>query len=200
MLFLWIVLGYFFLYVEIYTKGFSLLCFRGFVFLLMVFFLLIQIPYLLALLDIPSGGRLHVILFDEFVRGFCLWLWYIFYVLGCKGWILCSFLGDNFWNGGIIGCLSVGDMSVIIWPFSFLMWISKNGSSLKLCSMVNFILECRFWRKLCKSLMLLHGHFQNMKQSSMYLFYDLINSIFVLLLLAQLAGVVEYTDCYSAEG
>ena len=30
--------------------------------------------------------------------------------------------------------------------------------------------------------MLLHEHFQNMKQSSKYLFHDLINSVFILLL------------------
>ena len=29
--------------------------------------------------------------------------------------------------------------------------------------------------------MLPHGHFQNMKQSSMYLFHDLMNSVFILL-------------------
>ena len=69
-------------------------------------------------------------------------------------------------------------MFVKIWPFLFLIKMSKNGNSLKLCSMVNFILECRFWSKLCKSLMLPHDHFQNMKQ---YLFYDLINFAFILL-------------------
>ena len=34
-------------------------------------------------------------------------------------------------------------------PFSFLMKMSKNGNYLKLCSVVNFIFECRFWSKLC---------------------------------------------------
>ena len=29
----------------------------------------------------------------------------IFYVLGYKGWILCSFRGDYFLNGGIVRCL-----------------------------------------------------------------------------------------------
>ena len=59
------------------------------------------------------------------------------------------------------------------------MRMSKNGSSLKLCSMVRFILGCRYWNKLYKLLMLPYGHFQNMKQSSRYLFHDLINSIFI---------------------
>ena len=38
------------------------------------------------------------------------------------------------------------------WPFSFLMRMSKNGSSLKLCSMENLILGCRFCCMLRKSL------------------------------------------------
>ena len=48
--------------------------------------------------------------------------------------------------------------------------------------MVNSILGCRFESKLCKSLMLPHEHFQNMIESSRYLFYDLIKSVFILLL------------------
>ena len=71
---------------------------------------------------------------------------------------------------------------MIIWPFSFLMRMSKNCSSLTLCSMVNFILLCKFWSKLGNSLMFSNGHFQNMKQSSKYLFNDLINFLFRLLL------------------
>ena len=72
-------------------------------------------------------------------------------------------------------------MSVIIWPFAFLMRTSEKVSSLKLCFLVNFILWCKFWIKLCKLLMLPHGHFQNMKQPSMYIFHDLINSVFIVL-------------------
>ena len=34
-------------------------------------------------------------------------------------------------------------MSAIIWPFLFIM--SKKNNSLKLCSMVNFFLGCRFF-------------------------------------------------------
>ena len=47
-------------------------------------------------------------------------------------------------------------MSLLIWLFSFLMGMCKNGNSLKLCSMVNFILGCKFWSKLCKCLILPH--------------------------------------------
>ena len=72
-------------------------------------------------------------------------------------------------------------MSELIWPFWFLMRMSKNGSSLKLCFMVNFILGYRFWCKLCKSLMLPHWCFRIMKQSSRCLSYDIINSVFILL-------------------
>ena len=72
-------------------------------------------------------------------------------------------------------------MSVIIWPFQFLMRMSESSNSLNLCSMVNFILGCRFLSKLCKSLMLPQEYFQNMKQSSRHLFYDLIYSIFILI-------------------
>ena len=41
--------------------------------------------------------------------------------------------------------------------------------------LINFILGCRF----CNSFMSPHGHFQNMKQLSKYLFHDLVNSSFM---------------------
>ena len=85
-------------------------------------------------------------------------------------------------------------MSVIIWPFSFLMRGSKNGSSLKPCSMVNFSLGCWFWSKLCKLLMFPHGHFQNMKQLSKYIFHDLINSVFILYFLPMISYRFSYRD------
>ena len=55
------------------------------------------------------------------------------------------------------------------------MRMTKSGCSLKLCFVMNFILRYRFRSKLFKSLILPHVHFQNMKQSSRYLFHDLIN-------------------------
>ena len=58
----------------------------------------------------------------------------------------------------------------------------KNGGSLKLTSMVNFILGCKFWSKLYKSLILPQKHFQNTKKSFRYLFYDLMISVFIFLL------------------
>ena len=70
----------------------------------------------------------------------------------------------------------------MMWPFWFFMRMSKNGSSLDLCSIVNFIFGYRFWSKFYNWLMFPHGHFQNMKQSSKYLFHDLVNSPFMLLL------------------
>ena len=39
----------------------------------------------------------------------------------------------------------------MIWPFTFFMRMSQNGTSFELCSIVNFILECRFWSRLCNS-------------------------------------------------
>ena len=57
--------------------------------------------------------------------------------------------------------------------------MSRNDNSFELCSIVNFILGCRFCSRLCNSLMSSHGHFQNMKQSSKYLFYDWVNSSFM---------------------
>ena len=33
----------------------------------------------------------------------------------------------------------------MILPFAFFIWMSKNGNSFKLFSIVNFILGCRFW-------------------------------------------------------
>ena len=38
----------------------------------------------------------------------------------------------------------------------FLMRLFKNGSSLKLCSIVNFILRCWFWIKFNKSLIYIY--------------------------------------------
>ena len=61
------------------------------------------------------------------------------------------------------------------------MMISKNSSSLKLCSRVNLILGCRLLSKLCKSLTSNNGLFQNMKQSSKNLFHDLVNFVFIFL-------------------
>ena len=69
---------------------------------------------------------------------------------------------------------------MIIWLFWFLV-MSKTGCSLKLDSMMNSAFGCRLWSKLYKSLMLPHVHFQNMKQSSWYLFHNLINSVFKVL-------------------
>ena len=76
-------------------------------------------------------------------------------MLEWKEWILYSFGG-----GDLLGLCGFGvnicdNLNVFVF----------NYNSLKSCSMVNFILECRFWSKLCKLLMLPHGHFQNMKQS-----------------------------------
>ena len=59
--------------------------------------------------------------------------------------------------------------------------MSKNGNSFKLCSIVNFILGCRFCSNSCNSLISPHGSFQNIKQSSKYLFHDLVNSSLMLL-------------------
>ena len=55
----------------------------------------------------------------------------------------------------------------------------KNGCSFELCSIMHFILGCRFCSMWCNSLISPHGHFQNIKQSSKYLFHDLVNSFFM---------------------
>ena len=65
----------------------------------------------------------------------------------------------------------------MVLSFTFFIRVSKN--SFKLCSIVNFILGCRFCSRSCNSLMFPHGCFQNMKQSSKYLFHDLVNSSFM---------------------
>ena len=67
-------------------------------------------------------------------------------------------------------------ISVMIWPFTAFIRMSKNGNSFKLCSIVNFILGCRFCSRSCNSLMSPHGCFQNMKQSSIYIFHGFENS------------------------
>ena len=61
------------------------------------------------------------------------------------------------------------------------MSMSKNYCSFDVWSVVNSILGCRFWCRLCNSLMSSHVHFKNMKQSSKYLFHDLVNSSIMLL-------------------
>ena len=68
-------------------------------------------------------------------------------------------------------------MSVIFWLFWFSIRKSKNGNSLKLFSMLNFL---RFSIKLYKSLMLPDEYLHNMKQSSRFLFHDLINLFLIL--------------------
>ena len=55
----------------------------------------------------------------------------------------------------------------------------KNGNSFVLCFIVNFILGCRFCSRPYNSLMSSHGYFQNTKQSSKYLFDDLVISSFM---------------------
>ena len=50
--------------------------------------------------------------------------------------------------------------SVMIWPFTLHIRMSKNGNSFELCSIVNFILGCRFYSRLCNLLMSPSGHFQ----------------------------------------
>ena len=69
--------------------------------------------------------------------------------------------------------------------------MSKNGNSFELYSIVNFILGCRFFRRLSNSLMSPHGHFQNMKQSSKYLFHGSVNSSFMSL--PYFLPIISYT-------
>ena len=64
-------------------------------------------------------------------------------------------------------------------PFTFFTRMSKNGSSFRLCSIVNFILGCRFCSSSCNSLMSPHGYIQIMKQSGKYLYNDLVNFSFM---------------------
>ena len=63
--------------------------------------------------------------------------------------------------------------------FTFFMRMCKNGNSFRLCSIVNFIFGCRFCSRSCNSLMSPHGYFQNMKQSSKYIFHDLVVFFYV---------------------
>ena len=46
---------------------------------------------------------------------------------------------------------------VMIWPYSFFIRMSKNGSSFELCSIVNFTLGCTLWSRLCNSLISSYG-------------------------------------------
>ena len=67
----------------------------------------------------------------------------------------------------------------MIWPFTFSIRISKNTCSFERYSIVNFFRGVGFCGRLCNSFMSPYGHFQNIKQSSKYIFHDLINSFFM---------------------
>ena len=75
-------------------------------------------------------------------------------------------------------CWFVVDICDVLAMYVFIR-MSKNDSSFELCSIVNFIFGCRFCCRLCNLLMPPYGHFQNMKQSSKYLFHYLVNSSFM---------------------
>ena len=75
-------------------------------------------------------------------------------------------------------CRFVVDICVDFTIYVFIR-MSKNGKSFKLCSTVNFILGCRFCSRSCNFSMSLNGYFQNMKQSSKYLFHDLVKPSFM---------------------
>ena len=69
--------------------------------------------------------------------------------------------------------------------------MSKNGSAFKLCSILKLILGRRFCSRLCNSLISPHGHFQNMKQTSKYLFHDLVKCFFYVV--ALFLSIISYS-------
>ena len=101
-------------------------------------------------------------------------------MLVCKGWILYSFWVVAFEVEVLLGvCWFVVDICDDLAIYVFFIRMSINGNFFKLCSVVDFILGCRFCSRSCNLLMYPHGYFQNMKQSSKYLFHDLVNSSFM---------------------
>ena len=172
--------GLFLLYVAT-CAGVSRCCaFLGFVIpFVFFFFLFIQIPLLISVVSYHLWFRVVCSSFRWVF--FYPWLLFLFYVQEYKGWILYSLWG-GYWSWGIVRCLYV--CGRYLWWFGhlrFFIRMSKNGSSLEPCSIVNCILGCRFCSRLCNSLMSPQGHFQNIKQSSKYLFHDFVNSPFMLL-------------------
>ena len=112
--------GLFLLWVASYARGFSLLYISGSLILFVVCFLEIPIPNLLLLLGILSGLGLCIVLKGDFFLVFYPWLFCVFYMLECNGWILYSFGGANFWRGGIVGCLLV--CGRYLWWFGHLLF------------------------------------------------------------------------------
>ena len=157
-----------------YARGFLLSCFFGFLISVCGTFSANSNPLFISVVGYPLWCRVVCSSLRQVFFFFCFypWLLCVFYVLECKGWILYSFWGGWF----------VVDIYDDLTIFRFFIRMSTNGNSFELCSIVNFILGCTFCNRLSNSLMSPHGHFQNMKQSSKYLFHDLVNSSFILLL------------------
>ena len=85
-------------------------------------------------------------------------------MLEYKGWILYSFFfGGGAFEVEVLWGVGLWLIPAKTWPFMFFIRMSKNGNSFELCSIVYFILGCRFCSRLCNSLMSPHGHFQNTK-------------------------------------
>ena len=66
--------------------------------------LLIQNPLFIRVVGYPFWWKVTWNSFRRVFLRFLLVTRCIFYVLECKGLILCSFWGDDYWSGGIVGC------------------------------------------------------------------------------------------------
>ena len=115
-------------------------------------------PLIISVVRYPFSWRLCLILWGKF-------FWSFYYDYGAYS--MCLGVKDGFYTTfevevlfGVCGFVINVCNNLDIFIF---MEMSKNGSFLKLCSMVNFILECRFWSKLCKLLMSPHRRFQDVK-------------------------------------
>ena len=159
-LFLWIVLDYFCCWFVRYVRSFSLLCFFGLLNSLSGIISANSNPLFISVVGYPLWCRVVCSTLRRVFKNFYPWLLYVVYVLECKGRILYRFWDGGFWSRGIVGGQLV--CGRYLWWFShsrFFIKMSRNGNSFELCSIVNFILGCRFCSGLCDSLMSRQGHF-----------------------------------------
>ena len=141
--------------------------------------MLIQIPYLLVLQDTPLvDGYAHLL--NKFSGGVVTDYGAYSTCLGVRDSSNADFEVMTFKIEALLGVwrflVNICDTLAIL----IFMRMPKNGCTIKLCSTVNLILGCMFWSKSYESLVLPCKHFQNIKQSSRYLFYILIKSFLTL--------------------
>ena len=103
--------------------------------------------------------------------------------MAAKGCITCVLALEVFWvslTAFLCVCVYHGEFCGFKFTGSFFsLFFVYVYMCLCMCSIVNFILGCKFCSRSGNSLMSPRGCFQNIKQSSKYLFHDLVKSSFM---------------------